>query len=84
MPEDTVEEGEAAVEVVALFDDGDVRLEVPPDTGVAAAPPATGILEEPAEIVEVAVAELPPATSLHAKRTAGTPSGPSNQQFSLL
>lgn len=50
---------------------------------MAAAPAATGILDEPTETVEVAVAELTPDVSLHTNMTALTPSGPLNQQFSF-
>lgn len=73
-----VSEEEGGVEVVvAPLEEGVVWSDVPPDEVVVGAPPATGILEEPAEAVEVAVALVPPVTPVHAKRNAETPSGPS-------
>ena len=68
---DVDEEGGVEV-VVAPFEEGMVCSGVPPDEVVAGVSPATGILDEPAETVDVAVAVAPPAAS-HAKRTAGTP-----------
>ena len=42
---------------------------------------ATGIVDEPAVTVEVAVATAPPATAEHANKTAGIPFGPSKKQL---
>lgn len=63
--------------VVALSEEVVICSGVPPDEGVVGVPTATGMLDEPAETVDVAVAVAPPATWSHAKMTAGTPSGPS-------
>jgi len=70
---------ECGVELVAVapFEEGVVRSDVPPDDVVVGVSTLTGMLDEPAETVDEADAAPPPAASLHAKRTAGTPSGPS-------
>ena len=70
------EEGGAEV-VVAPFEEGIVWSGVPPDELVVVVSPATGILDEPAETVDVAVAVTPPAALLQVNKTAGTPFGPS-------
>ena len=75
--EGVVEEGE--VVVPPLLEAGAVCSFVPP-LGVAVMIGvfgATGMIDEPAVTVEVAVAAAPPASLLHAKSTAGTPLGPS-------
>lgn len=74
--EDMDEEGAVDV-VVAPLDEGVVCSDVPPEEVVVGVSAATGILDKPAETVEVAVAAFPPAASVQAKITAGTPSGPS-------
>lgn len=70
------EEGGVEV-VVAPFEEGVVCSGVPRDRIVVGVSTATGMLDEPAETVDVAIAAAPPATFSHVKRTAGTPFGPS-------
>lgn len=68
---------EVGVEVViASFNDGVVCSAGPADEPATGVPAATGKLDEPADTVDVAVAAVPPAACLHAKRTARTPFGP--------
>lgn len=68
---------EGAVEVVvAPFEEGVVCSGVPPGEVVVGVSTATGMLDEPAETVDVAVATAPSAALLHAKRIARTPSAP--------
>ena len=65
----SVEVGIAPVEEVAaasLLDGESCELPV----GLAGAPDATGMLDDPAETVDVAVAWEPPATAVHWKTTA--------------
>ena len=73
---DVDEEGGAEV-VVAPFEEGVVCAGVLPDEAVGAVSPATGMLDDPAETVEVAVALPPPAALLHENMMAETPFGPS-------
>ncbi len=63
--------------VVAPFEEGVVCADMSPEEVVVGVSTATGMLDEPAEIVDVAVATPPSAIFSHANRIAGTPFGPS-------
>ena len=72
-----VDEEDGTEVVVAPFEEGVVFSEMSLEEVVVDVSTATGMLDEPAEIVDVAVATAPSATVSHAKRTAETPFGPS-------
>ena len=61
--------------LVAPFEEGVVFSEMSLEEVVVDVSTATGMLDEPAEVVDVAVATAPSPTFSHAKRTAETPIG---------